>query len=86
MAIVSGQSNASHGKEPEIFQNNPSPMQTTNSFKYPEMVSKQMPYCPTSNYKDVRDSILLYLIFFIKSVLDSFYAICMFCFFLHLGH
>uniref|UniRef100_A0A1I7VM34 Uncharacterized protein n=1 Tax=Loa loa TaxID=7209 RepID=A0A1I7VM34_LOALO len=52
MAIMSDRCNIYHGKETEMFQNNISPMQTTNSFKYSTVMSKQVPYCPASSYKD----------------------------------
>ncbi|KAK6101361.1 hypothetical protein QQG55_4285 [Brugia pahangi] len=54
MAILSDQRNIYHGKEPEIFQNSAA-MQTNNSLKYSTMISKQVPYCPTTSYSDRRD-------------------------------
>uniref|UniRef100_A0A158Q7N9 BZIP domain-containing protein n=1 Tax=Elaeophora elaphi TaxID=1147741 RepID=A0A158Q7N9_9BILA len=49
--------NMYHGKKPEMFQNNVSPMQiATDSFKYSTMMSKQVAYCPTNNYNGGTDS------------------------------
>ncbi|VDO41832.1 unnamed protein product [Onchocerca flexuosa] len=67
MAIMNNPRNIYHGKEPEMFQNNASPIQITNSFKYSTMISKQVPYCPTNSYNggdDVRNPNLLRKIIF----------------------
>ncbi|OZC05322.1 hypothetical protein X798_07758 [Onchocerca flexuosa] len=56
MAIMNNPRNIYHGKEPEMFQNNASPIQITNSFKYSTMISKQVPYCPTNSYNGGDDS------------------------------
>ncbi|CAG9537505.1 unnamed protein product [Cercopithifilaria johnstoni] len=56
MTIMGDQHNIYHGKKQEMFQNDVSLMQNTNSFKYSDMMSKQVPYCPTSSYNSGMDS------------------------------
>lgn len=73
MATRNDPRNIYHEKEPEMFQNNASPIQITNSFKYSAMISKQVPYCPTNSYnggEDVRNPNLLLKIISVKLIVN----------------